>query len=91
MVDRYYKKQDIIGGKYYRSPLWNKKDFLDIPGQELIIEDGARLDIIAEKFLGDPKLWKALAIYNGLGYFFELQPGDKIYIPNKLKDLLDRI
>ena len=91
MTDRYYKQADIIGGKYFRSPNWNKKDFSDIPGRELIIQEGDRLDIIAEKLFGDSKLWKALAIYNGLGYFFELQPGERLYIPNKIKDLLDRI
>lgn len=91
MVDRYYKRQDIVDGKYYRPPAWNRRDFLDIPGQELIIQEGDRLDIIAEKLFGDANLWKALAIYNGMGYFFELQPGERLYVPNKIKDLLDRI
>lgn len=91
MTDRYYKKHDIIGKQYYKTPAWNRKYFLDIPGKELIIQEGDRLDIIAETLFGDAKLWKALAIYNGLGYFFELIPGDRIYIPNSIKDLLERI
>ncbi len=91
MTDRYYKTNDIVDGKFFRSPTWNKKEFHDIPGKEFIIQDGDRLDIIAQKLFGDPKLWKALAIYNGLGYFFELQPGERLYIPNDIKALLDRI
>jgi nucleoid-associated protein YgaU len=94
-MNRYYKKFDIVksedGEQYFQPPSWIRKEFSDIPSKELIIEDGDRLDVIAEQIYGDPNLWKAIAMYNNIGYFFELQPGDKLYLPIEMSKLLERL
>ncbi len=90
-VNRYYKKFDIKEGKYFQTPNWIKKNFDDIPGKEIIIQSGDRLDIIAQQVYGDANLWKAIALYNDIGYFWELLPGDSLFLPLDIKKVLDRI
>lgn len=91
MTNKYYKKFDIVDGQYYQPPSWVRSDFSDIPSREMIWEQGDRLDSIAEQLYGDPNLWKAIALYNNIGYAFDLQPGDKLYLPIEIKKLMDRI
>lgn len=94
MTDRFYRKFDIKkdgNEQFFQAPSWIRKDFSDILSRELVFQDGDRLDYIAEQVYGDPTLWKALALYNNIGYFFELQPGDKLYLPLDINKLLDRI
>lgn len=90
-MSKFYKKSDIVNKKFYKAPSWIHKDFSDIPSQELIWEEGFRLDILAEQIYQDASYWKAIAIYNNIGYFFQLRPGDSIYLPLKIKDVMDRL
>lgn len=87
----FYKKTDVVNKKYYRPPSWIGVEFDDIPGREFEIQEGDRLDIIAEQLYGDPSLWKALALYNNINYFFDLKPGMIIKLPLKINDIIERI
>ena len=91
MTDRFYKNFDIVNSQYFKQPNWTRKDFSDIPGKELIWQQGDRLDIIAYNLYGSSAHWKALALYNEIGDIFSIQPGDRIFLPTKIKDVLDRI
>jgi hypothetical protein len=95
MPNRYYKKylieKDSSGNEYYRTPEWNKVNFDDIEAREIIWQQGDRLDIIAEQLYGDPNLYKLLALFNGIGFALNIKPGRRIYLPVRIKDLLDRI
>jgi len=90
-MSEYNKKFEIVNGEYYQVPGWIGKDFSNIPSREMTFEEGHRLDIIAHQVYGNSSYWKAIAIYNNIGYFFELVPGDKLYLPLKIKDVMDRI
>lgn len=92
MTSIYYRNSQKIDGKYYSIPKFAKAniDFSDIEGRELVIQDGDRLDIIAEQLYGNPDHWKAIAIYNNLEWFF-VKPGDKIILPFDINKVLDRI
>lgn len=87
----FYKRKDIIDNKYYGIPDYITKDFSDIPGQEFEIQEGDRLDILAEQLYGNPSYWKYIAVYNNIGYFFDLNPGDIIKIPFDIKKVIERI
>lgn len=95
MPNRFYKKFEIVkseeGYEYYRSPGWIKANFEGIPSKEMVWQQGDRLDAVAEQLYGDPNLWKAIALFNNIGYIFDIKPGDVIYLPIKIKDVLDRI
>ena len=91
MASRYYRNTKVEDGKYYSVPDFVYTDFSDIPGKEFVIEEGDRLDLIAEQLYGDASLWKAIMIYNDLGYFFDLNPGDVIMLPYEIEKVLARI
>lgn len=90
---KYYKKSDEVNGRFYQSPSWIRKNFLDveIESKEILFEAGDRLDIIAQQLYGDPSYWKAIALFNNIGYMFELQPGDRLYLPLRIKEVTDRL
>ena len=91
MANRFYRNAKIIDSKYYSIPNFVYADFSDIPGKEFLIQEGDRLDIIAEQLYGDATLWKAIMLYNDLGYFFELVPGNVIKLPLDINQVLARI
>jgi nucleoid-associated protein YgaU len=91
MTNRYYRKFEIIDGQYYGPPAWIRKDFGQIKSREIKFQDGDRLDIIAEQVYGDANLWKAIALYNGIGYMFDIQPGDNLYLPLSISEVVDKM
>ncbi len=91
MASVYYKNVAIKDSKFYKIPNYIYVDFSDIPGRELVIQEGDRLDIIAEQVYGNPEYWRAIAIYNNVGYFFDIKPGVIIKLPEKIQDVLDRL
>jgi hypothetical protein len=91
MTSEYYKKFDIVDGKFYQVPGWARKDFSGIPSREIKWQDGDRLDIIAEQVYGNPNDYKAILAYNNMGWIFDLQPGDSLYLPLRIKDVKDRL
>lgn len=90
-MNQFYKKFEIVDRRYYQPPAWINRDFSNIESKEITFEAGDRLDIIAQQVYGDASYWRAIAIYNNIGYFFELQPGDKLYLPLRIKDVMDKI
>lgn len=86
----FYKKSDIVGD-HYRPPDWINKDFGGFEGAEFEVKEGDRLDIIAEQVYDDPNLWKAIALYNNINYFFDLKPGMVIKLPAKIRDITNKI
>lgn len=93
MANFYYRNARIKNGTTYAPPRYVIKntDFSDIPGKEFLVQEGDRLDIVAEQVYGDAKYWRALAIYNNIGYFFDVKPGEIIKLPNDIQKVLNRI
>lgn len=91
MTNRYYKRSDILNRTYYRIPQYINKDFSGIRGREIIIAEGDRLDIIADIETGDASNWRALALYNNIGYFFDLVPGQVLRIPYDIEEVKKKI
>ncbi len=91
MTDRFHRRTDIVQNRYFRIPKFINVDLSGIPYKELVWQDGDRLDILAEQLTGDPSNWKAIALFNDIGYFFQIQPGDIIKIPVDINLVLARI
>lgn len=91
MSNPYYKDSSIKEEKYYSIPDFVNQDFSDIKGKELLIQEGDRLDIIAEQIYGDATYWKAILIYNNIGYFFDVKPGVTIKLPYDIQEVMDRL
>lgn len=91
MPNRFYKKEDVVDGKYYRIPSFAKADFSGIAARDLMIQEGDRLDILAEQLWGDSNYWRYLALFNGIGYFFDLVPGDIIRVPIDIQQVIRRV
>jgi hypothetical protein len=85
-----YQKRYVVDKKYYKVPDYIKRDFSDIPGQEILVQEGDRLDILAEQIYSDASYWKYIALYNDIGYFFDLVPGQIIKIPNDIQKVIER-
>lgn len=81
MANNVYKNAEIFNDAFYRVPGFISKDFSDIPGKEFLVQEGDRLDIIAEQLYGNPNYWREIAIYNNIGYFFDIKPGMTIKVP----------
>lgn len=91
MANLYYKRTDVVGDRYYRAPRYIEADFSGIKGREIVVSQGDRLDIIAQNLFGDASYWRALALYNNIGYFFDLVPGTILVIPHNIQEVLNRI
>lgn len=87
----YYKTSKITKDGLFSIPKFVYSDFSDIPGKDFLVQRGDRLDIIAEQVYHDSSLWKAIAIYNGISYFFDIQPGDVIKLPYDISKVVSRI
>lgn len=87
-----YQKREIVNNFYYRPPDYLKTvDFSDIASEEFLIHDGDRLDIIAEQVYGNPTYWKFIALFNGIGYMFDIVPGQIIRMPYDIKQVIERV
>lgn len=92
MANRYYRNAGVQNKMFYRPPRWVYRDFSDIPGKEFTIQEGDRMDNVAEQVYGNPNLWKAIMIYNDLGDFYaDVPPGTIIKLPLDINRVLARI
>ena len=91
LYEEFFDKRDLVKVTQYRSP--------DLPPitvevaseftrQRYVWKAGDRYHSIASKFYGDPKLWWAIAWFNGKPTEAMLKQGDVIYIPNPVSRLL---
>lgn len=86
-----YYKTATKTNKLYGIPKYTNIDFSDIQGKEFLVQEGDRLDIIASQVYGDPNYWRAIAIYNNIGYFFDVKPGVVIKLPLKIQEVIERL
>lgn len=52
-----------------------------IPGKVHIVEDGDRLDLIANQYYSRPGMWREIADYNGIDNPRNLKPGLQLILP----------
>jgi hypothetical protein len=58
---------------------------------EYTLQRGERLDIVANKLLGDDSYWWVIALVNNIHYPLGVEAGTKISVPYNVKDVLDKI
>ncbi len=51
------------------------------------LKEGERLDVIAQRFLGDGRLWWVLAACSNIGWGLQVPPGTLINIPTQFEKL----
>ena len=70
----------------------NTKYYDKVPERDndiwVMTQDGDRLDLLANQYYGDPKLWWTIGWFNGKPTEATLKPGDVIYIPRPVSKLL---
>lgn len=92
-INRFYGRSRVIDGKIFSVPRYIREniDFSDIPGKEFLVQEGDRLDIIAEQIYGNPELWREIAVYNNIGYFFDVKPETIIKLPFDINKVTERL
>ena len=73
-----YKKYSSNDGKYYDFTLYPTIQINSIDFFEIYPNQNDRLDLIAKRYLGDPKLWWVIAMINQL-------QGDSLVVPTQTK------
>ena len=53
----------------------------------IVTKEDDRLDHLAAKHLGDPKLWWVLAATSGIGWGLQVPPGIAIKVPNSISEI----
>ena len=53
------------------------------------VSEGARFDMLAQKYYGDSNLWWIIAKANGYSHESRPKPGDRIRIPRNISVILD--
>lgn len=87
-VNRYEASRKFDGQKYetFRGPKINKKS----NDLYMFSREGDRLDLIANEFYKDPRLWWIIAEANNLGKgSFAVQPGIQLRIPREGQNLFE--
>ena len=47
------------------------------------VQDGERLDHIAHRFYGDGQLWWIIAAASGIGWWLQVPPGTRVFVPDQ--------
>ena len=58
-----------------------------LPFHIVVTKEDDRLDHLAAKHLGDPKLWWVLAATSGIGWGLQVPAGITIKIPNSISEI----
>ena len=58
-----------------------------LPVKRYKMKEGERLDILANRFLGDGRLWWVLAACSNIGWALQVPPGTLINIPTQFEKL----
>lgn len=88
MTLRRYNRTPVIGlnfryGTSYAIPAI-RQGIVDgtIRYQEIVLQEGERLDIMAGREYGDGRLWWVIASASGIGWGLQAPPGTRIILPN---------
>jgi len=92
-INRYRRSPKIKNGKaygtfspgyfVYQATITGRLDY-----DTKITTEGERLDILAGKYLGDGKLWWAIAAASGIGWNLQVPPGTFLRIPTNQSQLI---
>tara|TARA_Y100001970_G_C13990482_1_gene727958 strand:- start:191 stop:487 length:297 start_codon:yes stop_codon:yes gene_type:complete len=85
-INRYRRAPKIKNGKSYGTftPsyfIYQAATTGRLECQNYTTKEGERLDILAGKYLGDGKLWWAIAAASGIGWNLQVPPGTFLRIP----------
>jgi len=56
-----------------------------------VLRGAQRLDVLANKYYGDGRLWWVIAAGSGIGWWLQVPAGTRIVIPNDLDEVLGAI
>lgn len=91
-INRYRRAPKIRNGKSYGTFTPGYYIFQAVTTGRLehithLTTEGERLDILAGKYLGDGKLWWAIAAASGIGWNMQVPPGTFLRIPTNAVQL----
>lgn len=79
---------------HFNSPEFNFPSVAEIQNLNVIShvwKIGDRYEKLASQFYDDPEMWWVIAFFNQKPAEFLLSPGDIVYVPQPLEDILDYI
>ena len=53
-----------------------------------VLEEGERLDSLAQAYLGSSEYWWVIAACSGIGWNLQVPPGTLLQIPNSISDVV---
>ena len=83
-MNRYQNQTLTSGGFSIRSVAGIIRDEVEagtVSTSVYVLKSGERLDILADKFYGDGKLWWIIAAASGVGWWLQATPGTILRIP----------
>jgi len=92
VVSRYSRTKVIRAGKQFGTSFAVAAIRLNIDNgniqtEEMILDEGVRIDVLAGRIYGDGRLYWVLAAASNIGWAMQVPPGTRIVIPN-LDDVL---
>lgn len=84
-----YRNAEVIEGKYFDDSKFPTKQQLDaIPTIQVRASRFERLDILADRHLGDGTYWWVIALMNDIEWIFGFDEGQVLKIPVDIQDVL---
>ncbi len=59
----------------------------EIAFTKLTLKEGQRLDVLAQQFYGDGRLWWVIAAASGIGWWLQAPPGTLLKVPTDLTQI----
>jgi len=92
VVSRYTRTKVLRLGKQYGTSfaitaIRQNIENGNIPTQEMILDEGERIDVLAGRIYGDGRLFWVISGASNIGWTMQVPPGTRILIPN-LDDIL---
>ena len=90
---RYRRTTRLNGGKMLGTSrlsgiLYSAAKSGKIPCRTIVLAEGARLDHLAGRYLGNGQLWWVIAACSGVGWGLQAPPGTRIKIPLDLEKVM---
>jgi len=92
MIDRYSQDQAILNGKSLGTnvAIIRLREAINsgrIRTTSFVMTDSERLDMIAQRYYNDGRLWWVIAAASGIGWWLQVPAGTRIVVPVDINEV----